>query len=246
MGELHLEIIVDRIRREYKIDVQVGLPQVAYKETILSSAKQEGKYVRQTGGRGQYGHVWIEIEPLERGKGFEFVDLITGGRIPKEFIPSVEKGVKDAIKKGVLAGFPVVDVRVKLFDGSYHEVDSSDIAFQIAASQAFKEAMKKAKPVLLEPIMKVEVVTPSEYMGDVIGDLNSRRGHIISIEDRNNSKVIISYIPLSEMLNYATSLRSLTQGRAYYSMFFDHYDVVPSSIADKIIKEKQEKLAKVR
>jgi elongation factor G len=245
MGELHLEIIVDRMRREHKIDVQVGLPQVAYKETITSSAKQEGKYIRQTGGRGQYGHVWIEIEPLERGKGFEFVNLIVGGKIPKEFIPSVEKGIKEAMKKGVLAGYPVVDVRVKLFDGSYHEVDSSDIAFQIAGSQAFKEAMKNAKPVLLEPIMKVEVVTPQDYLGEVIGDLNSRRGHITAIEDRMNSKVIIAYVPLSEMLNYATTLRSLTQGRAYYTMIFDHYDIVPSSITEKIIKERQEKLSKI-
>ncbi|MEO0203242.1 MAG: elongation factor G [candidate division WOR-3 bacterium] len=244
MGELHLEIIVDRIRREHRINVQVGLPQVAYKETITTSAKQEGKYIRQTGGRGQYGHVWIEIEPLERGKGFEFVDLIVGGRIPKEFIPSVEKGIKEAMKKGVLGGFPVVDIRVKLFDGSYHEVDSSDIAFQIAASQAFKEAMKNAKPVLLEPIMKVEVVTPPEYMGDIIGDLNSRRGHITSIEDRVNSKVIIAFVPLAEMLNYATALRSISQGRAYYTMIFDHYDFVPLSLTEKIIKERQEKLSK--
>ncbi|MCS7245291.1 MAG: elongation factor G [candidate division WOR-3 bacterium] len=245
MGELHLEIIVDRMKREHKIDVQVGLPQVAYKETITAVAKQEGKYIRQTGGRGQYGHVWIEIEPIERGKGFEFVNLIVGGRIPKEFIPSVEKGVKEAMKKGILAGYPVVDVRVKLFDGSFHEVDSSDIAFQIAASQAFKDAMKNAKPVLLEPIMKVEVVTPPEYMGEVIGDLNSRRGHITAIEDRSNSKVIIALVPLSEMLNYATTLRSLTQGRAYYSMIFERYDIVPTSISEKIIKERQEKLAKI-
>ncbi|MCX7947445.1 MAG: elongation factor G [candidate division WOR-3 bacterium] len=245
MGELHLEIIVDRMKREHKIDVQVGLPQVAYKETITAVAKQEGKYIRQTGGRGQYGHVWIEIEPIERGKGFEFVNLIVGGRIPKEFIPSVEKGVKEAMKKGILAGYPVVDVRVKLFDGSFHEVDSSDIAFQIAASQAFKDAMKNAKPVLLEPIMKVEVVTPPEYMGEVIGDLNSRRGHITAIEDRSNSKVIMALVPLSEMLNYATTLRSLTQGRAYYSMIFERYDIVPTSISEKIIKERQEKLAKI-
>ncbi len=244
MGELHLEIIVDRMKREHKIDVQVDLPQVAYKETITASTKQEGKYIRQTGGRGQYGHVWIEIEPLERGRGFEFVNLIVGGKIPKEFIPSVEKGIREAMKKGVLAGYPVVDIRVKLFDGSYHEVDSSDIAFQIAASQAFKEAMKNARPVLLEPVMKVEVVTPPEYMGEVIGDLNSRRGHITSIEDRSNSKVIMAYVSLSEMLNYATTLRSLTQGRAYYTMFFDHYDVVPTSLTEKIVKERKEKLAK--
>ncbi len=239
MGELHLEIMVDRMRREHKVNVEVGQPQVAYRETITASVKQEGKYIKQTGGRGQYGHVWIEVEPLPRGKGFEFVDLITGGKIPREFIPSVEKGIRDAMKKGVVAGYPVVDVRVKLFDGSYHEVDSSDMAFQIAGSIAFKEAMKKARPVLLEPIMKVEVVTPEEYMGDVIGDINSRRGHIVSIEDRSNSKVITAMVPLAEMLQYATALRSITQGRGYYSMQFDHYDVVPDNIAKKIIEERK-------
>ncbi len=239
MGELHLEIMVDRMRREHKVNVEVGQPQVAYRETITTSVKQEGKYIKQTGGRGQYGHVWIEVEPLPRGKGFEFVDLITGGKIPREFIPSVEKGIRDAMKKGVVAGYPVVDVRVKLFDGSYHEVDSSDMAFQIAGSIAFKEAMKKARPVLLEPIMKVEVVTPEEYMGDVIGDINSRRGHIVSIEDRSNSKVITAMVPLAEMLQYATALRSITQGRGYYSMQFDHYDVVPDNIAKKIIEERK-------
>ncbi len=244
MGELHLEIMVDRMRREHKVNVEVGQPQVAYRETITASVKQEGKYIKQTGGRGQYGHVWIEVEPLPRGKGFEFVDLITGGKIPREFIPSVEKGIKDAMKKGVVAGYPVVDVRVKLFDGSYHEVDSSDMAFQIAGSIAFKEAMKKARPVLLEPIMKVEVVTPEEYMGDVIGDINSRRGHIVSIEDRSNSKVITAMVPLAEMLQYATALRSITQGRGYYSMQFDHYDVVPDNIAKKIIEEKKKQSGK--
>ncbi len=244
MGELHLEIMVDRMRREHKVNVEVGQPQVAYRETITASVKQEGKYIKQTGGRGQYGHVWIEVEPLPRGKGFEFVDLITGGKIPREFIPSVEKGIKDAMKKGVVAGYPVVDVRVKLFDGSYHEVDSSDMAFQIAGSIAFKEAMKKARPVLLEPIMKVEVVTPEEYMGDVIGDINSRRGHIVSIEDRSNSKVITAMVPLAEMLQYATALRSITQGRGYYSMQFDHYDVVPDNIAKKIIEERKKQSGK--
>ena len=244
MGELHLEIMVDRMRREHKVNVDVGQPQVAYRETITTSVKQEGKYIKQTGGRGQYGHVWIEVEPLPRGKGFEFVDQITGGKIPREFIPSVEKGIRDAMNKGVVAGYPVVDVRVKLFDGSYHEVDSSDMAFQIAGSMAFKEAMKKAKPVLLEPIMKVEVVTPEEYMGDVIGDINSRRGHIVSIEDRSNSKVITAMVPLAEMLQYATSLRSITQGRGYYSMQFDHYDVVPDNIAKKIIEERKKQQEK--
>ncbi len=244
MGELHLEIMVDRMRREHKVNVDVGQPQVAYRETITTSVKQEGKYIKQTGGRGQYGHVWIEVEPLPRGKGFEFIDQITGGKIPREFIPSVEKGIRDAMNKGVVAGYPVVDVRVKLFDGSYHEVDSSDMAFQIAGSMAFKEAMKKAKPVLLEPIMKVEVVTPEEYMGDVIGDINSRRGHIVSIEDRSNSKVITAMVPLAEMLQYATSLRSITQGRGYYSMQFDHYDVVPDNIAKKIIEERKKQQEK--
>lgn len=235
MGELHLEIIVDRLTREFKVGANVGKPQVAYKETIKGAAKVEGKFVRQSGGRGQYGHVWIEIEPLERGKGFEFVNKIVGGVIPKEFIPAVEKGIKEAMEGGVLAGYPVVDVRVTLIDGSYHEVDSSEMAFKIAGSMAFKEGAKKAQLVLLEPIMNVEVVTPEEYMGDVIGDINSRRGKIQSMEKRGGAQVIRAMIPLAEMFGYATDLRSRTQGRATYTMQFDHYEEVPKNIMDSIV-----------
>jgi elongation factor G len=235
MGELHLEIIVDRLTREFKVGANVGKPQVAYKETIKGSAKVEGKFVRQSGGRGQYGHVWIEIEPLERGKGFEFVNKIVGGTIPKEFIPAVEKGIKEAMEGGVLAGYPVVDVRVTLFDGSYHEVDSSEMAFKIAGSMAFKEGAKKAQLVLLEPIMSVEVVTPEEYMGDVIGDINSRRGKIQSMEKRGGAQVIKAMVPLAEMFGYATDLRSKTQGRATYTMQFDHYEEVPKNIMESIV-----------
>lgn len=235
MGELHLEIIVDRLLREFKVSANVGKPQVAYKETIRAAAKAEGKFVRQSGGRGQYGHVVIEIEPAETGKGFEFVNKIVGGTIPKEYIPAVEKGIKEALDSGVLAGYPVVDVKATLFDGSYHEVDSSEMAFKIAASMAFKEATKKAKPVLLEPIMSVEVVTPEEYMGDVMGDLNARRGKIQSMEKRGNSQVIRAEVPLSEMFGYATDLRSKTQGRATYTMQFSRYEEVPKNISDAII-----------
>lgn len=235
MGELHLEIIVDRLMREFKVGANVGKPQVAYKETIKRSAKVEGKFVRQSGGRGQYGHVWIDVEPLERGKGFEFVNKIVGGAIPREYIPAVEKGIKEAMDSGVLAGYPVVDVRTTLFDGSYHEVDSSEMAFKIAGSMAFKEGAKKAQITLLEPIMSVEVVTPEEYMGDVIGDLNSRRGKIQSMEKRGNSQVIKAMVPLSEMFGYATDLRSKTQGRATYTMQFSHYEDVPKSIMDSIV-----------
>ncbi len=238
MGELHLEIIVDRMRREFKVEVNVGKPQVAYKETIKKSVKVEGKYIRQSGGRGQYGHVWLELEPLDRGAGYEFVNKIVGGVIPKEFIPSVDAGVQEAMQSGVLAGYPVVDVRVTLFDGSYHEVDSSDMAFRIAAAQAFREGMKKADPVLLEPIMKVEVVVPEEYMGDVMGDINSRRGRIEGMELRGNAQVIRAYVPLAEMFGYATDLRSKTQGRGTYTMQFDHYEEVPKNIADKILEMK--------
>lgn len=238
MGELHLEIIVDRMKREFKVEVNVGKPQVAYKETIKKSVKVEGKYIRQSGGRGQYGHVWLELEPLERGAGYEFVNKIVGGVIPKEFIPSVDAGVQEAMQSGVLAGYPVVDVRVTLFDGSYHEVDSSDMAFRIAAAQAFREGMKKADPVLLEPIMKVEVVVPEEYMGDVMGDINSRRGRIEGMELRGNAQVIRAYVPLAEMFGYATDLRSKTQGRGTYTMQFDHYEEVPKNIADKILEMK--------
>lgn len=235
MGELHLEIIVDRLLREFKVGANVGKPQVAYRETIRGSAKAEGKFIRQTGGRGQYGHVYIEIEPLEQGKKFEFVNKIVGGAIPREYIPAVEKGVREALENGVLAGYPVVDVKVTLVDGSYHEVDSSEMAFKIAGSMAFKNAVQKANPVLLEPIMSVEVVTPEEYMGEVIGDLNSRRGRIQTLMKRASVQVISAFVPLSSMFGYATDLRSRTQGRATYTMQFSHYEEVPKSIAEEII-----------
>jgi len=235
MGVLHLEIIVDRLLREFKVGANVGKPQVAYKETIKAGAKAEGKFVRQTGGRGQYGHVYIEIEPLEPGKGFEFVNKIVGGTIPREYVPAVEKGIKEAADRGVLAGYPVVDIQAKLYDGSYHEVDSSEMAFKIAGSMAFKEAIKKAKPILLEPIMSIEVVTPEEYMGDVIGDLNSRRGRVQNIERRGNAQVIKAQAPLAEMFGYATDLRSKTQGRATYTMQFSHYNEVPKGVSEGII-----------
>lgn len=237
MGELHLEIIVDRLLREFKVGANVGKPQVAYRETIRGVARAEGKFIRQTGGRGQYGHVLIEIEPLEPGKKFEFVNKIVGGTIPREYIPAVEKGVQEALENGVLAGYPVVDVRVTLFDGSYHEVDSSEMAFKIAASMAFKSAVQKANPVLLEPIMSVEVVTPEEYMGDVIGDLNSRRGRIQTLTKRARVQVISAYVPLSSMFGYATDLRSKTQGRATYTMQFSHYEEVPKSISEEIVSK---------
>ncbi|HAK89887.1 MAG TPA: elongation factor G [Nitrospiraceae bacterium] len=235
MGELHLEIIVDRLLREFKVGANVGRPQVAYKETIKNTAKVEGKFVRQSGGRGQYGHVWIDVEPVERGKGFEFVNKIVGGSIPREYVPAVEKGIKEAMEGGVLAGYPIVDVKATLFDGSYHEVDSSEMAFKIAGSMAFKEGVKKAQLALLEPIMTVEVVTPEEYMGDVIGDLNSRRGKIQSMEKRGTAQVIKSMVPLSEMFGYATDLRSKTQGRANYTMQFSHYEDVPKNIMEGIV-----------
>ncbi|MGA1861779.1 elongation factor G [Deferribacter thermophilus] len=238
MGELHLEIIVDRLKREFKVDANIGKPQVAFRETIRKPVKVEGKYIKQTGGRGQYGHVWLEIEPMEPGSGFEFVNKIVGGAIPKEYIPAVEKGVVEAMETGVVAGYPVVDVRVTLFDGSYHEVDSSEMAFKIAASMAFKDGAKKADPVLLEPIMKVEVVVPDEYTGDVMGDLNSRRGRVEGMEMRGNAQVIRCFVPLKEMFGYATVLRSLTQGRGTYTMMFDHYEEVPNNIAEEIIKSR--------
>ncbi len=238
MGELHLEVMVDRMKKEYGIEVNVGKPQVAYKETIEGKAVGEGKFIRQTGGRGQYGHAVIEIEPLERGKGFEFENAIVGGVIPKEFIPAVEAGIKEAMENGILAGYPIVDVKVKLFDGSFHEVDSSEIAFKIAGSLAFKEAAKKAGLVLLEPIMEVEVETPEEYVGDVIGDLNSRRGKIMGMEKKGIITVIRAQVPLAEMFGYATTLRSLTQGRGTFIMKFSHYDKVPQQIAEKIIGER--------
>jgi elongation factor G len=237
MGELHLEIIVDRMKREFKVEANVGKPQVAYRETITKKVQAEGKFVRQTGGRGKYGHVWIEVEPNEKGKGYEFVNKIVGGVIPKEYIPAVSAGIEEAMRNGVLAGFPVVDVKVTLFDGSYHEVDSDELSFKIAGSIAFKEAAKKANPVLLEPIMEVEVITPEEYLGDVMGDLNSRRGKIEGFSARKDAQVIRALVPLSEMFGYATVLRSMTQGRALYTMQFSHYQEVPKQIADQIIEK---------
>ncbi|NLV77069.1 MAG: elongation factor G [Tissierellia bacterium] len=238
MGELHLEIIVDRLLREFKVEANVGNPQVAYKESISVPAEADTKYVRQSGGRGQYGHVKIKIEPQESGLGYEFVNKIVGGVIPKEYIPAVDAGIQEAMQSGILGGYPVVDVKVTLFDGSYHEVDSSEMAFKIAGSMAFKEAMAKAKPVLLEPIMKVEVIMPEEYMGDVIGDINSRRGRVEGMELRNGAQVVNAYVPLSEMFGYATDLRSNTQGRATYSMEFDHYEAVPNNIAEEVLGHK--------
>ena len=239
MGELHLEIIVDRLKREFKVEGNVGKPQVAYKETIKEAAEAEGKYIRQTGGRGQYGHVWLRLEPKKRGEGFEFVDAIKGGVIPKEFIPAVEKGVKEAMEKGVLAGYPLVDLKVTLYDGSFHEVDSSEFAFKIAGSAALQEGAKKAKPVLLEPIMKLEVIVPEEFFGDVIGDLSARRGKIKETKDRLNLKVIDAQVPLAEMFGYATALRSLTEGRGTFTMEFDHYEEVPQNVAQEIIEGKK-------
>jgi elongation factor G len=235
MGELHLEIIVDRLLREFKVGANVGKPQVAYKETIRTKSKAEGKFVRQTGGRGQYGHVYLEIEPSEPGKVFDFVNAIVGGAIPREYISAVEKGIKEATDRGILAGYPIVNVKVKLYDGSYHEVDSSEMAFKIAGSMGFREAAKKANPVLLEPIMSVEVVTPEEHLGDVIGNLSSRRGKVQNIERRGNAQVIRAQVPLSEMFGYATDLRSMTQGRATYTMQFLHYEEVPKGVSEEIV-----------
>ena len=237
MGELHLEIIVDRMKREFGVDASVGAPQVAYRETIRKTVEQEGKFIRQSGGKGQYGHVWLRIEPKEMGSGYEFVNDVVGGVIPKEYIPAVDKGVQEQLKSGVLAGYPVLDVKVSLFDGSYHDVDSSEMAFKIAGSMCFREGARNAKPVLLEPIMKVEVVTPEEYMGDVVGDVNRRRGLIQGMEDAPSGKIISCEVPLAEMFGYATDLRSATQGRATYSMQFEKYNEVPASIAEAIIKK---------
>lgn len=235
MGELHLEIIVDRLLREFKVEANIGKPQVAYKETIRKTVKVEGKFVRQSGGRGQYGDVWLELTPLEPGQGFEFVNKIVGGAIPKEYIPAVEHGIKEAMTTGVLAGYPVVDVRAKLYDGSYHDVDSSEMAFKIAGSMGFKNGCKKADPVILEPIMKVEVIAPEEYLGDVMGDVNGRRGRIEGMEPRNGMQVVNAYVPLAQMFGYATDLRSKTQGRATYSMEISHYEPVPKTLAEEII-----------
>ncbi|MDX5298473.1 MAG: elongation factor G, partial [Gammaproteobacteria bacterium] len=240
MGELHLDIIVDRMRREFKVEANVGKPQVAYRETIRKGVQQEGKFVRQSGGRGQFGHVWIKLEPQEAGAGYAFENAVVGGVIPKEFIPAVDKGIREQLSNGVIAGFPVVDVKVTLYDGSYHDVDSSEMAFKIAGSMAFKEGAQKASPVLLEPIMKVEVETPEDYMGDVIGDLNRRRGLIQGMEDMmGGAKQIRAQVPLSEMFGYATDLRSATQGRATYSMEFSHYSEAPSNVAEAVIKSRK-------
>ena len=236
VGELHLDIIVDRLRREFKVEANVGKPQVAYRETIRDTAECEGKYIRQSGGKGQYGHVWIRFEPNE-GKGFEFVDAVVGGTVPREFIKPTNEGLVDALDNGMIAGYPVIDIKATLFDGSYHDVDSSEMAFKIAASMALKEAAKKCKPVLLEPIMFVEVTAPSEYLGSVMGDVSSRRGQITEQEERGNAVIVRAMIPLSEMFGYVTDLRSFTQGRGNYSMKFDHYSEVPKSISEKIIKE---------
>lgn len=238
MGELHLEIIVDRLKREFKVEANVGNPQVAYKETIQAGAKAEEKYAKQSGGRGQYGHVLLSIEPLERGTGYEFVNAIIGGKIPKEFIPAVDKGVQEALTRGICFGYPLVDIRVELYDGSYHDVDSSEIAFKIAGSLCVQKAVRAAKPVLLEPIMDVEVITPEDYFGDIMGDLSSRRGQICETGDRGLVKFIRAFVPLAQMFGYATELRSMSQGRAAYTMEFDHYEKVPQNIAEKIKTEK--------
>jgi elongation factor G len=237
MGELHLEIIIDRMKREFKVEANVGKPQVAYKETITKKVTAEGKFVRQSGGRGQFGHVWIDVEPNEKGKGFEFENDIVGGAVPKEYIKPTEQGIIEAMRNGILAGYPVEDVKIRLFDGSFHAVDSSEMAFKIAGSMAFQEGARKANPVLLEPIMAVEVVSPEEYIGDVMGDLNSRRGKIEGMTSRKDAQVVKSFVPLSMMFGYATQLRSMTQGRALYTMQFSHYDQVPKSVAEEIIEK---------
>jgi len=237
MGELHLEIIVDRMKREFKVEANVGKPQVAYRETIRASVESEGKFVRQSGGRGQYGHVWLKIEPQEPGKGYEFENGIVGGTVPKEYIPAVDKGIQEQLKAGVLAGYPVVDVKVTLFDGSYHDVDSNEMAFKVAASMGFKDGCRKAKPVLLEPIMKVEVVTPEDFLGDIMGDLMRRRGIVQGQEDSPSGKIVRAEVPLAEMFGYATSMRSATQGRATYSMEFEKYSETPAAVAEAVIKK---------
>ncbi len=241
MGELHLDIIVDRMKREFKVEANIGKPQVAYRETIKSKVQQEGKFIRQSGGRGQYGHVWLEIEPQEKGLGYEFINKIVGGSIPREYINPVENGIKEAMANGVIAGYPVVDVKITLYDGSFHEVDSSEMAFKIAGSIAFQEGVRKAKAIILEPIMKVEATVPEEYMGDIMGDLNSKRGRIQQMSDRGNAKVVDALVPLAEMFGYATNLRSMTQGRGNYTMEFDHYEEVPRNVAEEIIAKRGKK-----
>jgi elongation factor G len=239
MGELHLEVLVDRMRREYKVEANVGKPQVAYRESISQPVDIEGRFVRQTGGKGQYGHVKLQLEPMERGKGFEFVNGIIGGTIPREFIPAVEQGVREAMETGVIAGFPVVDLKATLYDGSYHEVDSSEMAFKIAASMALKDGVRKGRPLLLEPVMKVEVVTPEEFLGAVLGDLNSRRGHVEGMDLRGNTQVVRAYVPLATMFGYTTDLRSATQGRATSSMEFAYYQPLPDNLAQEIIAKQR-------
>jgi elongation factor G len=234
---LHLDVITDRMRREFRVEANIGRPQVAYRETITRKVHAEGRFVRQTGGHGQYGHAVLDFEPNEAGKGYEFVNGIVGGSIPKEYIPAVDKGIREACETGVIAGYPVVDVKITLFDGSYHDVDSSEMAFKIAGSMGFKEGFRRAKPVLLEPIMKVEVVTPEEYSGDVIGDLNRRRGQILGMDEGPSGKAITAEVPLSEMFGYATTVRSMSQGRATFTMEFGKYTEVPPNIADGIIKK---------
>ena len=237
MGELHLEIIVDRMKREFKVDANVGKPQVAYRETLRGTVESEGKFIRQSGGRGQYGHVWLKLEPLPQGKGYEFVNGIVGGAVPREFIPAVDKGIQEAVQTGVIAGYPIVDVKVTAFDGSYHDVDSNEMAFKIAGSMGFKEGFRRAKPVLLEPIMKVEVVTPDDYYGDIVGDLSRRRGQIVSAEDSPSGKVVTADVPLAEMFQYSTAMRSMSQGRANYTMEFARYQEVPNNVADVVMKK---------
>jgi elongation factor G len=239
MGELHIEIIVDRLKREFNVEANVGRPQVAYKETLTMAAEGEGRYVRQTGGRGQYGHAKIRLVPREPGEGYLFENKIVGGVIPKEFIKPIDEGIKEALTTGVLAGFPIDDVGIELYDGSFHDVDSNEMAFKIAGSMAFKDAAKKARPVLLEPVMRVEVVVPKEYMGDIMGDIASRRGHIQSQEDLGGTQIVSARVPLSEMFGYATDLRSRTQGRATYSMHFDRYEQAPSHVSEEVIAKMQ-------
>jgi elongation factor G len=246
MGELHLEIIVDRLLREFKVDANVGKPQVAYRETIRKKVTGEGKYIRQTGGRGQYGHAVIELEPQEPGKGFEFVNKVVGGAVPKEYVMPIQKGIVEAMENGVIAGYPMVDIKITLVDGSYHDVDSSEMAFKIAGSMAFKEGANKASPALLEPIMAVEVVCADEYMGDIIGDLSSRRGRVQGMNVRGAGRVITAQVPLSEMFGYATDIRSKTQGRATYTMQFAHYEEVPKNIAEQIIAKVKGDTVKAR
>ena len=237
MGELHLDVLVDRMRREFNVEANVGAPQVSYRETFRASAEVEGKFVRQSGGRGQFGHVWIEFSPNEEGKGFEFINNVVGGSVPREYIPAVEAGIRDSLNNGVIAGYPLIDIKARLFDGSYHDVDSNEMAFKIAASMALKNAVSKVNPVLLEPMMKVEVQIPEEYMGDIMGDVTSRRGRVEGMDARGNSQVVRAMVPLANMFGYATSLRSNTQGRGNFSMTFDHYEEVPKSVAEEIIKK---------